>query len=208
MRTIAICCSKGGGGKTTLLTSLAVQAVAEGARVAMLDLNADQGSLTQWFLLRGSPDNPELVDHDADLEDIAGALDEEGFDFLLIDTPPISLDTIEAAVVVADAVLVPVRPGAFDMLALDAVVDLCQQHQKPFSFVLTAVDAKLKTVADAARREVASLGPVVEQPLSYRKAYMVAANSGKAAAETDKALAAEAAAIWSAAVALTDGGAS
>ena len=35
---------------------------AEEARVALLDLNADQANLTQWWFSRGEPDNPQLFE--------------------------------------------------------------------------------------------------------------------------------------------------
>jgi MinD-like ATPase involved in chromosome partitioning or flagellar assembly len=47
MKVITVASPKGGSGKTTLASVLAVRASMESARVAMFDLNADQGNLTQ-----------------------------------------------------------------------------------------------------------------------------------------------------------------
>jgi cellulose biosynthesis protein BcsQ len=44
------------------------------------------------------------------------------FDLCLIDTPPLDMDVIENCVVLADAVVVPVRTSIFDVGSVDAVV--------------------------------------------------------------------------------------
>jgi hypothetical protein len=51
--------------KSTLVTILAVQAVKEGARVALLDWEP-QGSLALWWVMRQKPANPLLI---SDAED-------------------------------------------------------------------------------------------------------------------------------------------
>jgi chromosome partitioning protein len=47
MRTIALVTQKGGAGKTTIASSLAVAAAQAGEKVIALDLNP-QGSLSDW----------------------------------------------------------------------------------------------------------------------------------------------------------------
>lgn len=59
-RTITLAASKGGTGKTTLTSALAVQAMRDGDSVALLDWEP-QGSVSLWWRMRGKPDNPRLV---------------------------------------------------------------------------------------------------------------------------------------------------
>jgi Mrp family chromosome partitioning ATPase len=59
--TVALASAKGGTGKTTLTIALAVQAVTEEARVALVDWEP-QGSLSLWWRMRGKPDNPRLIE--------------------------------------------------------------------------------------------------------------------------------------------------
>jgi Mrp family chromosome partitioning ATPase len=45
MKTITVASAKGGSGKSTITSALAVRACRETLKVAMMDLNFDQGSL-------------------------------------------------------------------------------------------------------------------------------------------------------------------
>jgi chromosome partitioning protein len=99
LKVVTVAAPKGGSGKTTLVSALAVRAALESARVAMFDLNSDQANLTQWYILRGDPPNPVLVEVEKISRDTE-VLRNEKFEWLLIDTPPLDLDVIEAAVAV------------------------------------------------------------------------------------------------------------
>ena len=67
MKTITIATAKGGSGKTTIASALAVRAARDFKRVTMLDLNVDQGTLTNWWMTRGKPDNPHCF---SDVDDV------------------------------------------------------------------------------------------------------------------------------------------
>ncbi|MGH8428950.1 MAG: ParA family protein, partial [Solimonas sp.] len=71
----------------------------------MFDLNADQGDLTNWWVLRGEPMCPRVVDVENISRDVE-VLRAEGFEWLFIDCPPEELDIIEAAIKKSDAVIV------------------------------------------------------------------------------------------------------
>ena len=59
MRVITIASSKGGVGKTTLASALAIKAAIESATVGMVDLDP-LGSLAAWWARRGRTENPEI----------------------------------------------------------------------------------------------------------------------------------------------------
>ena len=59
MKTIALIGQKGGSGKTTIATALAVRAALDGKSVALIDLDP-QGTATKWAELRGQ-DTPAIV---------------------------------------------------------------------------------------------------------------------------------------------------
>jgi Mrp family chromosome partitioning ATPase len=63
MKTVTIASAKGGSGKSTITSALAVRTSQETLQVAMMDLNFDQGSLTQWWIVRGQPMAPRLAYH-------------------------------------------------------------------------------------------------------------------------------------------------
>ncbi len=58
MKVVTIAAPKGGSAKTTTAALLAVRATQDGQNVCLMDLNTDQGNLTQWWVSRGEPFNP------------------------------------------------------------------------------------------------------------------------------------------------------
>jgi chromosome partitioning protein len=145
MQIVTIANAKGGTCKTTTTALLAVRAMQDNRRVVMVDLNADQANLLMWWLARGEPDNPHLEREIKNLtRDVRTLAASNEFDLCLIDTPPLDMDVIENCVVLADAVVVPVRTSIFDVGSVDAVVEMCHEHRKPFSFLMSAVDTRFK----------------------------------------------------------------
>jgi chromosome partitioning protein len=195
MKVVTVAAPKGGSGKTTLVSALAARAALESARVAMFDLNSDQANLTQWYILRGEPPNPVLVEVEKISRDTE-VLRNEKFEWLLIDTPPLDLDVIEAAVAVADAVIIPVRASIFDIGAITCVVEMCKERRKPYAFVLSAVDNKMPKLTERAKAALVSDGLVLTGCLSYRQDYISALTAGKVGFEAKKELKAEIDQIW------------
>jgi hypothetical protein len=73
----------------------------------------------------------------------------------------LDLDVIEAAVAVADAVIIPVRASIFDIGAITFVVEMCKERRKPYAFVLSAVDNKMPKLTERAKAALISDGPVL-----------------------------------------------
>jgi chromosome partitioning protein len=195
MKVITIASPKGGSGKTTLASALAVRAAMESARVAMFDLNSDQGNLTQWWVLRGEPMNPRLVDVEHITRDVE-VLRASRFEWLIIDTPPLELDIIENAVLKADVVLVPVRASIFDIGSITPVVEMCRERHKPYAFVLSAVDSRFKKLTERAMAALVSEGPICATRISYRQPYISALTGGKAGHEVEEGLRPEIDSLW------------
>lgn len=195
MKTIAVASAKGGSGKSSITAALAVRACQDTPKVALMDLNLDQGSLTQWWTVRGSPDAPGLAlnveNVPRDVRTLATA-----YDWLFIDTPPSEMDLIEQAIAVADAVLVPVRCGFFDVIAVQTVIEMCREHRRPFAFVLTAVDARYKTLTKQTLAALADLGPLLKTQISYRQPWIAALVIGKTGPEIEKDLRPEIDGLW------------
>jgi len=119
------------------------------------------------------------------------------FDWIFIDTPPLDMDVIENAVVVADCVIVPVRTSSLDIGSIDALVEMCRDHHKPFKFLLSAVDAKFKKLTATALSALVEDGDVFGTRVSYRLPYINAMTAGKVGPEIDKELKPEVDALWS-----------
>lgn len=190
LRVIALASTKGGASKTSLSAALAVKLSGMGNKVALLDCDP-QSSLARWHELRGLPSNPKLLDVDASSEAL-GLVRAERHDFLVIDTPPAMMEKIEAAIYIADFVVIPVRPSLIDLEAARETVKICRDFDKPFAFIITQVlDKGFVRMVKGARVYLEKLGPVFDTQISFRKAYITAMTLGKSAPETGDAVAAD-----------------
>lgn len=137
MQTIAIISQKGGAGKTTLAVNLA----AEAARFSVsLIIDTDpQATASRWGQWRCGRD-PEVVDCGAPTL-LAGKLAkaaELGADLAVIDTPPHADAMARQAARLADLLLIPCRPRAFDLAAIEATAELVRSSRKPAFVVFNA----------------------------------------------------------------------
>lgn len=199
-RVIVLAASKGGVGKSLLTASLAVRAVKDGARVALVDAEP-QESLSLWWSLRGKPGNPFLHSYSGDPVDDAEKLRTEGYDWIFVDTVPAMMEHIERAIEAADFVLIPTRVSAFDLVATRDVVGFCRHHRKPYAFVLNATDPKWRKGIQSAIAQLKKLGPVIPKSIRQRTAYASALTAGKTGpegrdAKEAKGAADEIGAVW------------
>jgi chromosome partitioning protein len=197
MHVVTLASTKGGTGKTTLCAALAVRAAEEAKRVALLDLDP-QESLASWWTRRGKTKNPKLIEVDATTEAIELLLS-EGWQWAFVDTGPAKIDLIEPGIAVADLVLIPVRPSAFDIEQAAVCVELCEAHGKPHAFVLNQAPTGKLTKSSIEFLQQNG-GTVIEQVIPFRQAFMAAVTVGKSGAEIDKSGAArkEIDALWTA----------
>ena len=195
MKTIAITIPKGGVGKTTIASGLAVRG-AKDYGVAMLDLNKDQASLTEWWTLRAEQKNPRLYPDYADLTEDLPILEGEGWDVCILDLPPSYLDLIDLSVMLADAVLIPVKASIFDASAIEPVVEMCRNRRTPYAFVMSDVDNRFKALNAGVAASLKEDGPVFAAKVSHLQSYIVAPNMGKTGAEIDPTARKEIDALW------------
>lgn len=195
--TIALAATKGGVGKTTIASALAVQATKSGAKVALLDTDP-QLSLARWHELRGFPANPKRINVDASSEAMA-LVQAQKWDYLIIDTPPAMIDRIEAAIYIADIVIVPLRPSSLDAEAVRDVVFLCAEHDKRLAFLLNQVPEEgYKRIVAGTRKFLEGAGHILNTEIGLRKAYVSAMTLGKSGPEIKggKEAADEITALW------------
>lgn len=135
MRTISIISQKGGAGKTTLAIHLAAAGTSAGLSVLILDADP-QATASQWSQWRGMTD-PEVIDCASPsllARKIAQA-SELGADLIVIDTPPHADIMAREACKLADLILIPCKPQAFDLSAVETTAELAKAAGKP-AFVL------------------------------------------------------------------------
>lgn len=202
MQTITIAARKGGVGKTTLATHLSVIAAGPKRPVLLFDTDP-QRSLKWWWDLREG-DTPALVECEArELSKILPAARQEGVAYAIVDTPPHAENSIAEAMRVADLVLVPTRPGPFDLAAVATTLDLAQRVGKVPLAVINHAPPRTGTgepaiVAEARETLVRMGATVAEAVISQRVAMSHAVIGGQTVNEyePDGRAAAEVQALW------------
>jgi chromosome partitioning protein len=185
MKILAVICRKGGVGKTTIATHLAVAAQKLGLVTAVLDLDP-QANSALWGDYRGEGAQPAVVAAQAArLPMFIRQAEEQDADLLILDTPPHSDATATAAAAKADALLIPTRASGLDIDALPASIDLARASHKPFFVVFNAAPVQGSEVAEAGHAleaEGIEVAPII---LHHRKAYYSHWQSGQTAEEHD-----------------------
>ena len=182
MRIITIASQKGGSGKTTLAGHLAVAADQDGSGpVAIIDTDP-QGSLASWWNTREAP-TPHFAAVDvAQLTEQLATLDRQGMKLVIIDTPPEILAIIQAATVVADFVVIPARPSPHDLRAVATVVEMAEEANKPFCFVVNGATPR-STIAREAITALAAHGKVAPVTIHHRVDFAASMTDGRTVGE-------------------------
>jgi chromosome partitioning protein len=184
MKTVAIISQKGGAGKTTVAIHLAVVAEQRGFRTAVFDLDP-QASATSWADKRKSP-APAVVPAQASrLSNLLEQAADQSADLVLIDSAPNADSASLAAARVADLILIPCRPAAFDLDAIGTTLNLATVANKPAWVVLNAVPPKGKLGTEATAALQQGGVQVSPQALHQLVAFAHAVNDGRAAQEYD-----------------------
>lgn len=186
MKVLVVISQKGGVGKTTLATALAVAAEQDGKSVALFDLDP-QASACFWADRRratGKGETPVVRDVNFNrLPHVLEAMRSGGADLVILDCPPQQRDIADAALSVADMVLIPTRAEALDIRAMTQTVRLTQQMGKRASVILTfcpPTGAEIEQAREIVAQLKADLVPVA---IHLRKAYSRAQQDGQAAQE-------------------------
>lgn len=183
MKTIALLAQKGGTGKTTLALSLAVAAAKDGLMTLIIDLDP-QATACNWSDRREAED---IMVIDAQPARLAAALEKAeqgGVDLVLIDTPARSEQAALAAAKVADLVLIPCRPQAYDLETVPNTLEIVKlSGNKPALAVLNAIQAQ-GTRHEQAKALLARLElPVCPYMIGTRAAFGDAGAVGQAPME-------------------------
>jgi chromosome partitioning protein len=185
---------KGGVGKTTLATNLAVMRAAEGKDVLLVDAD-EQGTASDFTAVR----NDTLAENGGagytTIKLHGGAVRTEvlrlaaKYDDVVIDVGGRDTAGQRAALSIATIYVIPFLPGSFDVWTLDSVAMLVEEA-KPFNTELKALclinradsQGKDNTEAATIAQETAGLN-YLDAPLGNRKAFRSAAAQGLAVTE-------------------------
>ena len=144
LKVLGVAGQKGGVGKTTLATCLAVAAQEDGLKVAIFDID-DQGSASFWHDERRKTlrtEDPAVISlHAVRLGVMLKGAEEEGTDLVIIDGPARHRDVAKATADVSNFILLPTRAGAaFDEKSVIQTIEVIDQCKTPFSIVFNLCD--------------------------------------------------------------------
>ncbi len=129
MRIWSFVQQKGGSGKSTICTNLAVVAEENGETVLIVDLDP-QSSATLWHFKRGT-NKPNVLDAIPDkLTNIIESAATLGVTLCLVDSPSKLDATALAAIRAADMIICPTLPDLFNLGSLQDTVQLLETAEK------------------------------------------------------------------------------
>lgn len=201
MKTITIASQKGGSGKTTLALHLGTLAQSDGP--TMLVDSDPQGSLVFWYERRDAERPLVIPITPARLGEVLQTAQGEGIAYALVDTPPHDSAGMAAAMRPADLVIIPARPSALDLHAIESTVRMAERLDKPALVVLCQVPPRRGFGEPVAVREAREVvlgmgGKVAASTIGARAVAAQSVIAGLSVGELEPggASAAEFAALW------------
>jgi chromosome partitioning protein len=183
MRTIAFVTQKGGAGKSTLASSIAVAARRAGERVFIIDLDPLQ-SLVKWSQAREGADVP--VEHvpPMKLGKALAALEKKGVTLVVIDAPGADSEFSDAAIRAADLCIIPARPNVFDLWASELTRATIKDKKKDYAFLLNQCPpAQQNSRVEQGVQILQNMGALLTPLISSRVDYQEAARLGLGVSE-------------------------
>ena len=203
MNVLAFASRKGGAGKSTLAAHLAVH-VYRRTRACLLIDDDPQGSLTLWNELRAEYALP-LKAVKRGIAHIVKKAERSGVEWIFIDTPPNTAVSVIEAIEAATLVIIPCRPGLFDIDAVQETIAFARQAGTPYAVVINAAPPKRQEIEGPA---VASARgclaqwevPVWGGQITHRASFSLALGEVDGVKDymSDPCSAAEIAGLWSA----------
>lgn len=184
-QVIAVVSQKGGSGKTTLALHLATIAVQKKMTTCVIDTDP-QATAATWGDWRGEFLPAVVTSPPARLARTIENAGREGLDLVVIDTPPHAEAAMREAVKAADLVLIPTRPRAFDLHALEGIADMVTFASVPAFVVFNGVPSRATKMIAEAETEVGRLG-LQTCPVAFgeRADFHRSSSKGEVASEVD-----------------------
>jgi chromosome partitioning protein len=198
MRTIAFVTQKGGSGKSTIASSLAVAAKDVGERVCVIDMDP-QASLLSWAKTREEDDIGVIAASAGKLPGLLAALEKKGITLAILDTPGADGAAATTAMRESDLNIIPSRPSIFDLWASVQTRDALRAAGADFVFLLNQCPpAQQSARVDNAVAALEEMGGLASPLVLARVDYQEAARHGLGVTEINPngAAANEMRALW------------
>jgi chromosome partitioning protein len=185
---------KGGSGKTTIATHLAIGFYLRGRRTLLADCDPQRSAIE--VLSRRPGMGPEATPSSA--EEIAGlkaAAADAGYDALVIDTPAVLQAETEQAVLAADLAILVVRPTFLDLTAAVHTTTIIRQLRRPGLVVMNQAPVSRENIEPpVVKRAIEALTllrmPIAPAVVRARAAYQSVLEAGRSVEELKAEMAA------------------
>lgn len=188
-KVINVAQQKGGAGKTTVATHLAVAwAQKRGRTVAILDADP-QGSTTVWYEARehylGEDETGLTFRRAQGIRAMAEARSlARNHDLVVVDMPPHGTTSANAAIRAAHLVVAPVQPTPLDFWATLPTLEVAEAEKKPVVLVLNRVPPRSLLAAHMITRLGQYKVRVARAALGNRIAFAESIGAGRTVLET------------------------
>ena len=192
---------KGGSGKTTVATHLALGAHLRGVDTLLIDIDP-QHSAHDILNAREVPGPACVIASGREVMAAQFEALEQRRDWLIIDTPAGAVEAVGEALVLADLAVMVVRPTLIDLSGLARTLSIVRRLGKASTVVVNQAPVARESVeAPLVKRALKGLeymqAPVAPVILRSRSIYQTALERGRSAEEmSDRAAVREMAALW------------
>lgn len=181
---LAIVARKGGVGKSTLARSIAVQALIDGHKAAIIDAD-EQATIFKWSRRRKA-NAPAVVQLDG--RTVAEAVNElkgRGAGFIVIDTPPHDQPIINIAADAADVALIVTQPYPDDLQEVGVAAGILQRAGKAAGIVLNNTPTRAHALTMARAALTAFPMPTCPTAITHLMSHPYASAEGQTAQERE-----------------------
>ncbi len=184
-KVITIAQQKGGAGKTTVASHIAVALSLRGISVAVVDIDP-QGSLGYWHRIREERFGEGFTG--LTFASLSGwrvgseiSRLRKMQDYIIIDSPPHTETEARTAIRCADMIIIPVQPSPTDLWATQATLSLAKAEKIPVRVVLNRVPANSRLAQTIA----AELPELAETTIGNRVLFASSLMEGRCATEVE-----------------------
>jgi chromosome partitioning protein len=181
---LTVTSQKGGSGKTTTVMTIAAELADRGFRVLVGDAD-EQQTAYRWANCTGKPFPATVISLSAFGDNIYEEVSKhrDDFDFIILDTAPSTASpVIHSALLLSDAVIVPIQPAPADIWSALATTTLIAGIQKVRPELRARILANRVNRTSLSRMVLGTLGnfgiPVMQSRLHARVAYQEATLAG------------------------------